>query len=96
MVDTHPGQDAGAAAYAKHCAVCHGDQREGNLPAFPPLVGIDRRMADDKIADLVHSGRGRMPGFPNLQGGELTALIHYLHSAPSRPQTTIDSGVRSA
>jgi len=87
MVDTHPGTDAGATAYAKHCAVCHGDQREGNLPAFPPLVGIDRRMADDKITDLVHTGKGRMPGFPNLQGGELAALIHYLHSAPSGPQT---------
>ena len=85
VVDTHPGQEPGVAAYAKHCAVCHGDQREGNLPAFPPLLGIDRRMPDNKIADLVHTGKGRMPGFPNLQGGELAALIHYLHT--SGPQT---------
>jgi mono/diheme cytochrome c family protein len=87
VVDTHDAQDPGAAAYAKHCAVCHGDQREGNLPAFPPLAGIDRRMPDNKIADLVHTGKGRMPGFPNLQGGELAALIQYLHSAPSGPQS---------
>ena len=92
VVDTHAVQDAGAAAYAKHCSVCHGDQREGNLPAFPPLVGIDRRMPDNKIADLVHSGKGRMPGFANLQGAELAALIQYLHSAPSAAKT--DAGAK--
>jgi mono/diheme cytochrome c family protein len=70
--------DPGAAAYARHCAVCHGDQREGNLPAFPPLAGIDHRMNNDQIAALVHTGRGRMPPFPTLQGGELDALLHFL------------------
>ena len=85
--DPHAAQDPGAAAYTKHCAVCHGDQREGNLPGFPPLAGIERRMADNKIADLVHTGKGRMPGFPGLQGGELTALIHYMHSPASLSQT---------
>jgi mono/diheme cytochrome c family protein len=74
-------QDPGAASYAKHCAFCHGDQREGILPGFPPLLGINHRMPENKIADLVHTGKGRMPGFPNLQDGELTALLHYLTSA---------------
>jgi mono/diheme cytochrome c family protein len=73
-----PTDKAGAAAYAKHCAVCHGDQREGNLPAFPPLMGIKRRMTNDKIADLIHKGKDRMPGFPNLKDGELEALLTYL------------------
>jgi mono/diheme cytochrome c family protein len=79
--DAQPPQDPGAASYAKHCAICHGDQREGILPGFPPLQGINHRMPENKIADLVHSGKGRMPGFPNLQDGELTALLHYLTSA---------------
>src|SRR5215472_14977618 len=30
-----PGQDPGAAVYAKNCSVCHGKQREGNPPVFP-------------------------------------------------------------
>jgi mono/diheme cytochrome c family protein len=81
MADTQPPQDPGAASYAKHCAICHGDQREGILPGFPPLQGINHRMAENKIADLVHTGKGRMPGFPNLQDGELTALLHYLTNA---------------
>jgi len=88
VVDAHARQDPGAAAYAKHCAVCHGDQREGNLPGFPPLVGIERRMPDNKVVDLVHKGKGRMPGFPGLQGGELTALMQYLH----RPASALQSG----
>lgn len=79
--DGSSAKDSGAASYAAHCAICHGDQREGILPAFPPLIGINHRMTDDKIADLIHVGKGRMPGFPNLQDGELAALLHFITSA---------------
>ncbi len=72
--------DPGAATYAKNCSLCHGDQREGILPAFPPLLGIHRRMTDDKIAGLIHSGKGRMPAFPHLQDAELAGLLHFLNS----------------
>jgi mono/diheme cytochrome c family protein len=85
--DSLTGENAGAESYAKHCAVCHGEQREGILPGFPPLLGINHRMAEDKIAELIHTGKGRMPGFPNLQDGELTALLHYLTTANATPQT---------
>jgi mono/diheme cytochrome c family protein len=85
--DAQPTEDPGAASYAKHCAICHGDQREGILPGFPPLQGITHRMPENKIADLVHSGKGRMPGFPTLQDGELTALLHFLTSAQPSSKT---------
>lgn len=81
-------QDPGAAVYAKNCAVCHGAQRQGNLPAFPPLLGISHRMSPDKIADLIHTGKGHMPPFPSLQGGELTSLLHYLTSSEPASQAT--------
>ncbi len=80
-------QGSGAAVYAKNCAVCHGAQRQGNLPTFPPLIGISRRMSNNQIADLIHSGRGRMPSVPNLQGAELAALLNYLTS-PEPSQVT--------
>ncbi|HEX4287102.1 MAG TPA: c-type cytochrome [Terracidiphilus sp.] len=73
--------DPGAETYAQHCAICHGEQREGNLPGFPPLLGVSHRMADDKITDLIHGGKGRMPAFPSVQDGELTALLHFLNTA---------------
>jgi len=74
---------AGAASYAKHCAICHGDQREGILPAFPPLIGIKRQMSDAQIVDLIHKGKGRMPGFPALPDAELTSLLSYLSTTPT-------------
>jgi len=80
------GQDPGAAAYAKHCAMCHGAQRKGNPPAVPSLVGIGNRMPADKIANLIHTGKGGMPAFANLQGGELTALLHYLTTSEQPSQ----------
>ena len=78
-------KDSGAASYGEHCAICHGEQREGILPGFPPLLGIAHRMTNDKITDLIHAGKGRMPGFPDLEGGELTTLLHFLNSAPPPP-----------
>jgi mono/diheme cytochrome c family protein len=77
---THKPEEPGAVSYAKHCAICHGDQREGILPGFPPLIGINHRMADSKIADLLQTGKGRMPPFPRLKGDELSSLLHFLTS----------------
>ena len=68
----------GSESYAQHCAICHGEQREGLLPAFPPLLGIKRQMKDPQLTELIHHGKGRMPGFPKLQHEELTALLHFL------------------
>ena len=78
------GADGGGAkSYAAHCAICHGDQREGILPGFPPLLGISHQMKDDKIVALIHTGKGRMPGFPDLKGDEMAALVKYLDAAPA-------------
>lgn len=89
-----PPSDPGAAAYAKHCAVCHGDQREGNLPAFPPLAGVTHRYSNDQITAQIHAGKGRMPAFPNIQGGELEALLHFLSTpaGASAPSETAAAG----
>ncbi|MBV8629460.1 MAG: c-type cytochrome, partial [Silvibacterium sp.] len=72
---------AGAQSYADHCAICHGDQREGIPPSFPALVGVGSRISPSQTTELIHIGRGRMPGFPKLQGSELEALLRYLGAA---------------
>jgi mono/diheme cytochrome c family protein len=71
----------GAQSYSNNCAVCHGDEREGILPGFPPLVGIKRQLSDDKLTTLIRSGKGRMPGFPLIKAEELSALLQYLGTA---------------
>lgn len=70
--------DLGARSYAHNCAICHGDEREGNLPGFPPLLGIQHRLSDAQITTLIHTGKGRMPPFPLLRDRELAALLNYL------------------
>jgi cytochrome c553 len=61
-----------SADYAEHCAICHGDQREGILPGFPPLAGIRHQMTDEQITALIRNGKGRMPGFPGIADTELS------------------------
>jgi mono/diheme cytochrome c family protein len=77
-----PADKAGADSFAKHCAICHGEQREGILPGFPPLVGISHQLNEGQILRLIQYGKGRMPGFPKLQDPELTSLVHFLSTAP--------------
>jgi len=85
---------AGVAAYANHCAICHGDQREGILPGFPPLVGIQHQLTDEKMIAVIHQGKGRMPGFPKLADPEVASLIGYLKTAPTEPVLSLKANTK--
>jgi mono/diheme cytochrome c family protein len=74
-----PGSDS----YSKHCAICHGELREGILPGFPPLAGIQHQMKDAQILELIRKGKGRMPGFPALKDDELAGLMKFLATSPA-------------
>lgn len=90
-VAAHPGDPVGAQAYAQHCAICHGDQREGIQPGFPPLLGLSRHLNEHQITDLIHNGKGRMPAFPNLPQAEVTGLLHFLANDYIAAATTADA-----
>ena len=75
---THAANAIGAESYAKHCSICHGDQRQGNIPGFPPLLDVSRQLNAQQITDLIHKGKGRMPAFPKLQDEELASLLRFL------------------
>ena len=68
---------AGLAVYQAHCAICHGDHREG-IPSFPMLIGLSGRLSVEQTKDMIHKGKGRMPAMPGVQGPELEALLRYL------------------
>jgi mono/diheme cytochrome c family protein len=68
----------GAASYQAHCAICHGDHLEGITPSFPALLGMGNRMTKQQTLEIVHKGKGRMPGFDKLPDPELKALLEYL------------------
>ncbi|ADV81065.1 cytochrome c class I [Terriglobus saanensis SP1PR4] len=70
----------GAQVYEDHCAICHGEKREGILPSFPPLIGVSHRYDDAAIIDRIRHGRGRMPAFPKLSEIEIGNLLHFMKS----------------
>jgi glucose dehydrogenase len=70
--------ESGAASYAAHCAICHGDRREGIEPSFPALLGVGSRMTRQQMLAIIHEGKGRMPGFKTIPEPEMASLLSYL------------------
>ena len=56
----------------------------GSPPTFPSLVGVGGRLTAPQMASVIHQGKGRMPGFPNLNDDQLNALIGFLASGESK------------
>ena len=50
----------------------------GSPPAIPPLTGIGNRLSPADITTTIRTGKGRMPGFPNLHEDQLTGLVNFL------------------
>jgi quinoprotein glucose dehydrogenase len=91
LTEDAPSKSPGEAIYRSQCGVCHGADRKGSPPGFPSLVGIDKRLSDQQIEDIVHQGKGRMPTFPNLSATQLVDLLHYLKDdSPAAKTTTSD------
>jgi mono/diheme cytochrome c family protein len=87
LAEIKPSQSPGAAVYQSQCAVCHGTDRAGTPPAYPSLIGVDKRLTDLQIMLLIHQGKGRMPSFPALQAAQLTSLLHYLKTGNASAST---------
>jgi quinoprotein glucose dehydrogenase len=60
-------EDTSQALYLSQCAVCHGEKMAGSPPAIPSLVGVGQRMSFADVAATIKNGKGRMPGFANLE-----------------------------
>ncbi len=75
---------SGRGLYLTQCAVCHQDNRAGSPPTFPSLVGVGDRLTRPQITSIVHQGKGRMPGFPNLDDDQLNTLAGFLISGESK------------
>jgi len=71
-------QKSAKAIYIGQCALCHGDNRQGSPPALPSLLNLADRLSERQIALTIQQGKGRMPGFPNLSGEQVDALVGFL------------------
>src|SRR5216683_1200339 len=72
------GENSPKAIYLSQCGVCHGEKLAGSPPAIPSLIAVGARLAPAQIAAVIKNGKGRMPGFPNLSGDRLFALVDFL------------------
>lgn len=91
LVSTAPHPTPGAALYQAQCAICHGDNRAGNPPAFPSLLGVTGRLTSGAIGQIVAHGRGRMPGFPAIGEPQLGHLLDYLRTGQTTEVPTVSS-----
>jgi quinoprotein glucose dehydrogenase len=78
------GENSPKGLYMSQCSVCHGEKMTGSPPAMPSLLGVGDRLSGGQIAATIKSGKGRMPGFPNLDDGQLSALVDFLLSGKSQ------------
>ncbi|HET9801975.1 MAG TPA: c-type cytochrome, partial [Candidatus Acidoferrum sp.] len=72
------GSNSARDLYLSQCGVCHGEKLAGSPPAIPSLVGVEQRLSPQEVAATIHSGKGRMQGFPNLSHDQIDALIEFL------------------
>lgn len=81
-----------------NCAMCHGAQRTGT-EVFPSLLHLSTRLTMQQAGNVLQTGRGQMPAFPNISGADKQALLDFLFdkkytapatatkaAAPNRPQ----------
>jgi quinoprotein glucose dehydrogenase len=68
---------AGLDVYRQRCQSCHALERAGVALA---LAGINERFTLEQFGNLVHSGRGEMPAFGDLNDSAVGALYGYLTS----------------
>jgi quinoprotein glucose dehydrogenase len=69
-----------ATVYEERCQGCHGRNGVGSGVGPPPLAGIGNRLALDSFRLVVHSGRGEMPAFPDLDETVVGRLFEYLNN----------------
>lgn len=77
------GKNSPRSIYLSQCGVCHGEKMAGS-GSIPSLIGIRERLSPQQIAATIQSGKGRMPGFPNLSEDQRSAVAGYLVSGENK------------
>jgi quinoprotein glucose dehydrogenase len=89
LTENKPSRSPGERTYHNQCSVCHGDKRTGSPPTYPSLVEVEKRLSQTQIETTILQGKGRMPGFPNVQGDYLQKLVQFLETGGD-PEVKVD------
>lgn len=71
-------KELGERVFQSNCAVCHGSSGNESSSEFPSLEDIDQRLSQEEVNDMIRTGRGRMPGFPQLSEEDRQAIVAYI------------------
>jgi quinoprotein glucose dehydrogenase len=76
---------SGQGLYLQHCASCHRDDGVGTPPQIPSLVGIADRRSFTEVALAIRQGKGRMPGYPQLDATAVNAIVQFVLTGQDTP-----------
>jgi len=77
----------GAELFARHCAVCHGEEGTGGVGTPLALGSFLAGVSDEFLIKTIRSGRpGRvMPAFPTLSNSQVKAIVRRIRSWSDAP-----------
>lgn len=70
------------------CSSCHGSERDGNT-MFPSLINLSEKRTEKYVTDLLRTGKGQMPAFPNLSDEDVAALMAFLFDRNDIPNPKV-------
>jgi quinoprotein glucose dehydrogenase len=68
----------GKSLYLRTCASCHRADLSGSPPEFPALTNLAARRAPEQVTAIIRKGAGRMPGYPQMTGATVEAIVAFL------------------
>jgi quinoprotein glucose dehydrogenase len=74
----------GRTIYMTYCAGCHKEDRHGDEPLYPSLIGLDKRMTPQQAIGKIRQGGGKMPPFEGVVRGREKAILAFLFSGDDR------------
>ncbi|HTI90228.1 MAG TPA: PQQ-binding-like beta-propeller repeat protein [Puia sp.] len=77
---------SGKAIYMSYCSSCHKQDRSGDEPLYPSLIGLEKRMTREQVIGKIRTGGGKMPPFAGMLQGKEDAIATFLLSGNNRKQ----------
>jgi quinoprotein glucose dehydrogenase len=77
----------GEQLYQARCFACHGATGAGVPPEIPSLLALlaaNPPLTDQRIVDVMHQGKGRMPPLPDLTDAQVKSIVAYVKTLPTQ------------
>ena len=75
--------ERGQKLFVANCGYCHGTNANGGGEGGPDLIRSSLALDDekgDKIGPVIHSGRGKMPPFPQMTDAQIQDIAAFIRA----------------